>query len=859
MTFSIQKRLFFWLLVLALPITAACVITVNLVKSSLTERVIASLENDHRLETARIESALDQYKRYASGLANNRNIRTAFDHSAQAGDVANDIQLSASSGSAAAYRESQVALESDSQLRSLITEVSSLAQTIDSGVVEFKISSIDGSASAQTEGYTWKPADKAVVERAVKTQQPVFGDAFLNPDNDARLGIAVPILADVLPADELPLESSNKNGQIVSGIMTIEMKLGPVVDLVEAHEGMGETSESHIAQPTPDGDAQFITLLRFKRDAAFNVVVPKSRDKPINWSLESPETHVVRSPDYRNIDSFLAIGTVADTGWGLVVKIDEAEAFVPLYEVTSLIWKAGIASVLLIIFSWYILIRPLACRLQSTAIAADRLAAGDYDQLIEDASFDEIGVVSNSIDQLASDLKADKLLREKYEKSLKFQAEHDALTGLFNRKSLQDIAEQLDAVRSRVTFSVLFMDLDGFKAVNDQHGHHIGDEILIQFAAELNIILPKDSFAARWGGDEFVVILPCAQKKVAQELSHLISDRFEKPFSTSAGKKYLGCSIGISTSNKAYSVADCVEIADAKMYETKQERKRENDKISRAVNIVSAGLKDDRIDVWYQPIVATKLDDNYELVGAEALLHIRDKSGRRLLSDEYLPYIHEHEVAIELDSRIISQAFMDLGSWQRSALVGQDFYLSVNLCGATVQMESLPELLLEKLSPFQISPDNIVIELSAETRNIKNATLRGIRELGFKIAVDDIGLLNSNLDRLASAEPHIAKLECGWLNEAFIDPAIDKTCKVTERKKIVLKNILAICRQLGTECIIEGVENYRHLAMSREFGIKQFQGILFDHPLTAEQFSRKLEEEPPSLWYNGQTQYRKTG
>ena len=532
MIFTIQKRLLFWLIVVALPITAACVVTVNLVESSLTERVIASLENDHRLETARIESELDQYKRYATNLANNRRIRSALDN--YSGGSERNISPQSSAVLTSLKPEAETEFESDPQLRLLINEVSNLAQTMNSGVVDFKISTVDGLASAQTDGYSWEPADSSLVERAIRMQKPVFGDAFLNPEADARLGIAVPILTS---SNVLSSSTETRTDQSVSGIMTIEMELGPVVDLVEAHEGMGQTSESHVAQPTPEGDAEFITLLRFKRDAAFNVIVPKAKDKPINWALVSPETHVVRSPDYRNIESFLAIGTIADTGWGLVVKIDEDEAFIPLYEVTNLIWRAGVVSVLLVIISWYVLIRPLASRLQSTAVAADRLAAGDYDQLIEDSAYDEIGTLSKSIDRLAFDLKTDMLLREEAEKKLKYQAEHDALTGLFNRKYLQDIAEQLELNGAEVTFSVLFMDLDGFKAVNDQHGHHIGDEILIRFAAELKIVLPEGSYASRWGGDEFVVILPCTGGECAENLSRLISDRFKNPFVTSAGNK----------------------------------------------------------------------------------------------------------------------------------------------------------------------------------------------------------------------------------------------------------------------------------------------------------------------------------
>ena len=579
---------------LALPISAASVITVSLVKSSLVERVIASLENDHRLEAARIESALRQYKRIANGLANNRNIRTALNMYSGAPD---DSSFSVNPTPLSSVQSGNFSrVESAFKLKSLVTEISNLAQTMDSGVAEFRIATLDGAVSDETAGFSWIPADSRISERAMRRQQPVFGEAFLSPDGEARLGMVVPIFKNArlrVPGDTAARD--------ISGLMTLEMRLGPIVDLVEAHEGMGETSESHIAQPTPEGDAQFITLLRFKRDAAFTVTIPKAADKPINWSLESQQVRVVRQPDYRNIQSFLAIGSIAETGWGLVVKIDEEEAFVPLHKITNLIWKAGIASLLLLIFSWFTLIRPLALRLQSTAVAADRLAAGDYDQLIGDKAPDEIGTVSHSIDRLATDLKADKKLREIAEQSLKYQAEHDALTGLFNRKYLQDVAESMKSSGSETSFSVLFMDLDGFKIINDQHGHHIGDEILMRFAAELKLVLPEESTASRWGGDEFVVILPCSNRECAENLARTISTRFEKPFATSIGMMSLGCSIGTSTSTAVLTVADCVKTADAKMYETKQARKQKSSSSIHTLDFARTSVNENTMDAVAHP------------------------------------------------------------------------------------------------------------------------------------------------------------------------------------------------------------------------------------------------------------------
>ena len=114
---------------------------------------------------------------------------------------------------------------------------------MDAGIVEFKIATLDGTVHDQTEGYSWKPAERSIFEKAITLRQPVFGDAFRNPDGEARLGIVVPIFSEAAPR-----ASDNRLVEAIAGIMSIEMRLGPIVDLVEAHEGIGSTSESHIAQ-----------------------------------------------------------------------------------------------------------------------------------------------------------------------------------------------------------------------------------------------------------------------------------------------------------------------------------------------------------------------------------------------------------------------------------------------------------------------------------------------------------------------------------------------------------------------------------------------------------------------------------
>ena len=319
----------------------------------------------------------------------------------------------------------------------------------------------------------------------------------------------------------------------------------------------------------------------------------------------------------------------------------------------------------------------------------------------------------------------------------------------------------------------------------------------------------------------------------------------------------LSCSVGSSTSTRIdpLLVVDSIIHADAKMYVVKQARKLESDLSIQAVALIKSSIKNNLIDVWYQPIVSASKDEGYHIIGAEALLRIRDKSGKHLSPDKFLPQVHEHEIAIALDDKVASRAFEDLGKWRKEGLVGPDFYVAVNLCGATAGMDTMPALLSEKISKFKIPAKNIVVELSEQTQIIKPEMLSALKNLGVKIAIDDIGLLNSNLERLASSEADIAKFDRFWLSKSQKDAQQSADNNIDLRKTIVLKNLIAICKRLGMECVIEGVEDRRQLSASREIGINRFQGYLFDRSLSPEQFTRKLENAVPSLWTNAHSQY----
>lgn len=831
-----------WLVLVALPITAASFILVQVIDTRLTQRVYAGLENDHRLEAARINAALDQYATYARSLSIRPDIRELLT------EYAKFDQRNTADGSTIAnstfeqHFESRLVERAESMLKS--------ALMLKSSVAELKILTHDEKLSGQTLGYTWQPTDNTLVSKSVESTKALFGNAFRNEQQHDRLGVIVPVFSTAL-AGEAPAQPL--------GFLFIEMALSPIVDLVEAHEGLGRTSESHIAQPTVDGDAEFITLLRFKRDAAFNIIVPKEKDKPINWSLESPEMRVVRSPDYRKVDSILAIGTIDSTGWGLVVKIDTEEAFTALAEVKRLIWFAAGISLMIILLSWLLMLRPLGRRLKDVNNAADKVARGNYGALIKDGVNDEIGALSKSINLLARELYNDQQLREDAECKLKYQAEHDALTGLFNRKHLQDVINRLDQNPGSLTNSILFLDLDGFKEINDTHGHHIGDEILVSVACELSKILPENGHSGRWGGDEFLVILEQSNEKQATQTAILIAERFDHPFETSAGPKRLGCSIDKSTTSFGTNTSSCVETADARMYERKQRPCGNSSACMSATSFVHESIKEDRVEVWYQPVVEATQHDNALIVGAEALLRTRDAQGNVVPPGEYLPQIQEEDISALLDRRVLSLVFNDIRKWRNLGMVEEDFYVNVNLSGPMVRQPQLPESLKTWLNLFSLPPQCIGLELSERTKNVDMDIIMALKATGLRLAVDDIGLHNSNLVRLAAVSPGMAKFDQIWVMNEENVATPQHLMSIEERKLIVLKNMLNVCSELGMQCIMEGIETEEQLQRLLSLGATRFQGYLFDAALPPDQFEEKLHNALPSLWINACQELRKAG
>jgi len=827
---GIRTKLLLWLVLVILPITGASFFAVRVIDARLTERIQADLANARRLEAARIADALDGYRRDAESLISGAHVKSFVGdlHAYRQGELPADAVIGGVDGFSIV--DPHVLMP----LQELALGLQRKAALVGSEVVELKLVDRAGHVIGQTEGFSWMPYDLTLTEKSMERSELLFGNAFRPAEGEDRLGLVSPIY--------------NGLGTVV-GALVLETRLGPIVDLVTKHEGFGQTSEGHIAQLNPNGDAEFITRLRFKRDAAFNKVVPLKKQLPINLSLESPNGRMLHSPDYRDIESILAVETIKETGWGLVIKIDAAEAFAPVSEVQRVVILAGLATVAFVLFGWIVFLHPLARRLQRAARAAERVANGDYKSPISDWNADEIGDMARSIDQLATDLDADIQMRAAAENRLIQQAMHDELTGLFNRKHANEIIRNLSADSTSNNASIMFLDLDGFKGVNDMYGHAAGDEVLVAVARRLSGALDKAATLARWGGDEFVVVLPDADEKGASKVADRIRNLFVDPISTSSGPHALGCSIGLATSSPGRSLEDVLQEADALMYSEKQSNRSQRSMSSMAVRTVETALKEDRVEVWYQPIVSARADGQVCLASAEALVRIRSTEGGVVPPNDFMPDVKQLPPGRAIDQCVLAKSLEAHARWRLAGIVSEEFRMSINLTGQSVRDPDLVPELRGHINRLRLPPHTIVLEISEETEEVDSDVLQRLRALGVLIALDDVGLNRSNLDRLVSIDPDIAKIDRRWLS--------DNVCAVRGGNRpntdVVLPKLIDICQRLGMDVIAEGVESAEQHAMLNDLGVAKFQGYLFDVPRPGVNFVSHWGGDHQSEQYGAET------
>lgn len=430
---------------------------------------------------------------------------------------------------------------------------------------------------------------------------------------------------------------------------------------------------------------------------------------------------------------------------------------------------------------------------------------------------------------------------------LEYQANHDSLTDLPNRILFIDRLQQSIKLSDRYNKKValLFIDLDYFKEINDSLGHHIGDQILIEFSNRMRNKIRKSDTMSRLGGDEFCIILNDIDN--LDFITNFIVESMEtvkKPFINKDRKLHLSMSIGVSLyPNDGASPNSLLKNADAAMYKAKESgRSRycfyDETMTERALERVSLesdlrkALDDDELEVYFQPQI--RAFEN-KIVGMEALVRWNHPRLGLIPPDKFIPLAELTGLIIELDRLVMRKSILQYKKWNKEGL--NPGKLALNLSIKQIESEDFLFFVSELLNSQQYDYSKIEFEVT-ESQIMKNPkqsvkVLQKLNELGISIAIDDFGTGYSSLAQLKRLP--VTKLK---IDKSFIDDLPDDSEDIA-----ITQAIISLSKSLNLKVIAEGVETEQQKDFLVSHGCPFIQGYFYSKPLPANKIKTLLKNQ----------------
>jgi diguanylate cyclase (GGDEF)-like protein/PAS domain S-box-containing protein len=427
--------------------------------------------------------------------------------------------------------------------------------------------------------------------------------------------------------------------------------------------------------------------------------------------------------------------------------------------------------------------------------------------------------------------------RKRHEELINYQAYHDLLTNLPNRALFEDRIKlaTAHARRYRENLAVMYLDVDRFKLVNDSLGHAMGDKLLQIVAERISRCLRADDTLARFGGDEFtLLLLQIKTKEDAGAVAMKILDSLRVPIHVDNHEIFISASIGIAMyPHSGETMETLVKSADIAMYHVKSNGKdgfrffceEMNDSYTSHLAVerdLHRALEQQQFEVFFQPKVNAF---TCQIVGMEALIRWFHPEKGLVMPDDFIPLAEQTKLIVPIGDWVFRATCEEICRWRDQGL--PKIKVSINISAIQIEQEDFVQKIVSTLAEFKLSGDYIEIEITEYglMKNRENAIQKLLRlsAHGITIAIDDFGTGYSSLSYLHKLPVNTIKIDRSFVKD--IEPGLQRTC--------IVDAIAAMASGLKLHMVAEGVETVEQLTYLQNLGCGEFQGFLFGKPQSA--------------------------
>ncbi len=437
-------------------------------------------------------------------------------------------------------------------------------------------------------------------------------------------------------------------------------------------------------------------------------------------------------------------------------------------------------------------------------------------------------------------------------------AYYDQLTGLVNRAHLEGELENTIALsKAEHSFSaLLFVDLDRFKLLNDSYGHHMGDKLLQAIADRLRKVDKKRGIIARFGGDEFVIILPLLDKdaaaaaRKAQDYAEAMIREVSVSIALKSDVQMLEIDYSITASvggivfnSEETSASEILQLADTALYRVKAAGGKSakvfgvdmQDELSHASNLqksVYHAVANREFGIYIQP----KYNFSGEIFGAEALVRWFHPEFGVLLPGTFIDIVEENDLILPIGEMVLDQACEILARWQSSSKT-KHLEIAINLSAKQIWQSNFVDNFMERVNAHNIDPTKLVAEVTESVliQDINDATdkLAKLRSYGVSVSLDDFGTGYSSLSYLKSLPIDELKIDKSFIHDITNDT----------QARLMIKSIIELAKNFDMKVVSEGVEDREQLELLKSLGVTCFQGFFFCEPLPEQAIDSLLQDE----------------